>query len=52
MDVPAEHLVPNRNEFATLDWVDWFNHRRLLEPIGYVPPAEYEARYYEQAAVV
>ena len=38
-------------EFATLNWVDWFNHRRLLEPIGYVPPAEYEARYYEQAAV-
>ena len=38
-------------EFATLEWVDWFNHRRLLEPIGYVPPAEYEARYYEQAAV-
>ena len=38
-------------EFATLDWVDWFNHRRLLEPIGYVPPAEYEARYDEQAAV-
>ena len=29
----------------------WFNTRRLLEPIGYVPPAEYEARYYEQAAV-
>jgi putative transposase len=38
-------------EFATLTWVDWFNHRRLLEPIGYVPPAEYEQRYYEQAAV-
>ena len=38
-------------EFATLEWVDWFNHRRLLEPIGYVPPAEYEARYYEQAVV-
>jgi putative transposase len=37
--------------FATLDWVDWFNHRRLLEPIGDVPPTEYEARYYEQAAV-
>ena len=32
-------------------WVDWFNTRRLLEPIGYVPPAEYEARYYAQAAV-
>jgi transposase InsO family protein len=38
-------------EFATLAWVDWFNHRRLLEPIGYVPPAEYEAQYYQQAAV-
>ena len=38
-------------EFATLEWVDWFNHRRLLEPIGYVPPAEYEAQYYDQAAV-
>jgi len=38
-------------EFATLTWVDWFNHRRLLEPIGYVPPAEYEAQYYQQAAV-
>jgi len=38
-------------EFATLTWVDWFNHRRLLGPIGYVPPAEYEAHYYEQAAV-
>jgi putative transposase len=35
-------------EFATLAWVDWFNTRRLLEPIGYVPPAEYEAHYYEQ----
>jgi transposase InsO family protein len=38
-------------EFATLEWVDWFNHRRLLEPIGYLPPAEYEARYYAKAAV-
>ena len=37
-------------EFATLTWVDWFNHRRLLEPIGYVPPAEYEASYYQQLA--
>jgi putative transposase len=32
-------------EYATLEWVDWFNHRRLLEPIGYVPPAEFEAAY-------
>lgn len=33
-------------EFATLEWVDWFNHRRLLGPIGNVPPAEAEARFY------
>ena len=38
-------------EFATLRWVDWFNHRRLLGPIGFVPPADYEARYYQAAAV-
>ena len=38
-------------EFATLTWVDWFNTRRLLGPIGDIPPAEYEARYYQQAAV-
>jgi transposase InsO family protein len=35
-------------EFATLEWVDWFNNRRLLEPIGYVPPAEFEAMYDQQ----
>jgi transposase InsO family protein len=33
-------------EFATLQWVDWFNNRRLLEPIGNIPPAEAEERYY------
>lgn len=33
-------------EFATLEWVDWFNHRRLLEPIGNIPPAKAEKRYY------
>ena len=38
-------------EYATLTWVDWFNTQRLLEPIGYLPPAEYEARYYAQAKV-
>src|SRR5687767_10684589 len=37
-------------EFAALDCVDWFNNRRLLEPIGYVPPAEYEAQYYALAS--
>ena len=35
-------------EFATLEWVDWFNNRRLLEPIGNVPPAELETEYYDQ----
>ena len=33
-------------EFATLEWVDWFNHRRLMGPIGNIPPAEAEHRYY------
>jgi len=37
-------------EFATLEWVDWFNHRRLLEPIGDVPPVEFEAAYRRQQA--
>jgi putative transposase len=46
---PGRHL--EAVEWATLTWVDWFNTRRLLEPLGYVPPAEYEARYYEQAKV-
>jgi transposase InsO family protein len=34
-------------EYATLNWVDWFNNRRLLGPIGYVPPAELEEQWYE-----
>jgi putative transposase len=37
-------------ELATLEWVAWFNHQRLLEPIGYIPPAEAEANYYRQLA--
>ena len=37
-------------EFATLEWVDWFNNRRLLEPIGNIPPAEAEQRYYAMMA--
>ena len=37
-------------ELATLQWVHWFNHTRLLEPIGYVPPAEAEENYYRQLA--
>ncbi len=35
-------------ELATLEWVSWFNHHRLLEPIGYIPPAEAEENYYRQ----
>jgi transposase InsO family protein len=41
-------------ELATLDWVDWFNHRRLLEPLGNIPPAEAEANFFaldDQAAM-
>jgi transposase InsO family protein len=37
-------------ELATLEWVAWFNHQRLLAPIGYIPPAEAEANYYRQLA--
>jgi transposase InsO family protein len=37
-------------ELATLEWVHWFNHQRLLEPIGYIPPAEAEANYWRQLA--
>lgn len=35
-------------EFGTLEWIDWFNNRRLLEPIGDIPPAEFEQAYYQQ----
>jgi putative transposase len=37
-------------EYTTLEWVDWFNHRRLLEPVGHLPPAEFEAAYYRREA--
>jgi transposase InsO family protein len=35
-------------EYATLEWVDWFNNRRLLEPIGNMPPVEFETANYRQ----
>jgi putative transposase len=48
------HRGPWRNveavEFATLEWVHWFNHRRLLEPIGNLPPAELETSYYQSTS--
>lgn len=37
-------------EFALPEWVSWFNHHRLLEPIGYIPRAEAETNYYRQVA--
>ena len=47
-----EHKGPWRTlddvEFATCEWVDWFNHRRLLEPIGDIPPIELEQAYYQR----
>jgi putative transposase len=36
-------------ELATLEWVDWFNHRRLFHELGRIPPAEYEKDYYQQS---
>ena len=44
---PWRHI--DAGDFAMLAWVDWFNTRRVLEPIGSIPPAEYEERYSEQA---
>lgn len=40
------NVVNSIVEYATLEWVDYFNNRRLLEPIGNIPPAEAEERYY------
>jgi len=40
------HLSFEAVEFPTFEWVDWFNNRRLLEPIGSIPPGEAEQRYY------
>ena len=45
---PWRHL--EAVEYATLEWVDWFNHHRLLEPIGNVPPAELETSYYHSTS--
>ena len=40
------HRLPDAMEYAILEWVDWFNIRRSFEPIGNVPPAEFEKVYY------
>jgi transposase InsO family protein len=39
-------------EFATLEWVAWYNNRRLLESLGYVPPAQFERAYYDRQAAL
>lgn len=44
--------TPEQVEFATLEWIDWWNHRRLHEAIGHVPPAEKEAIYYNEKVVL
>ncbi len=48
------HLGPWRGledvEYATLEWVAWYNSQRLMEPLGYLPPAEYEAHYHRTRA--
>ena len=36
------------SSYATLEWVDWFNHRRLFHELGRIPPAEYETNHYQQ----
>jgi transposase InsO family protein len=41
---------PEDVEFATLEWVAWYNSQRLMEPLGYLPPAEYEEQYYRAQA--
>jgi putative transposase len=38
-------------ELATLEWVAWYNHHRLMEPLGSIPPAEAEANYYRQLKI-
>ncbi len=37
-------------EYATLEWVAWYNSQRLMEPLGYVPPAEYEEQFHRAQA--
>ena len=44
--------TPEQVEIATLEYVDWFNHRRLQEPCGDIPPAELETAYYRQNAAL
>jgi transposase InsO family protein len=47
---PADHdRRPGRGELAPAEWIDWFNHRRLYEYCGDIPPAELEATYYAQS---
>jgi putative transposase len=47
---PTSWKTKEAVELATLEWVPWFNHHRLLEPIGHLPPAGFEANCYRQIA--
>ena len=38
---------PGQVEYETFNWVWWYNRARLMEPLGYIPPVEFEERYYE-----
>lgn len=46
MSIKYTERLAEAVEYATLEWVDWFHNRRLLEPIGNIPPVEAEQRYY------
>ena len=48
MKIMTTDMTLDALEYATLDWVSWFNTQRILEPIGNIPPAEYEKLYYTQ----
>jgi hypothetical protein len=51
LNVPkAGSVVKRRDDRSKNDYIPWFNHHRLLEPVGYIPPAEAEANYYQQLA--
>jgi putative transposase len=48
LSLPQPWQIMDEVEYATMDWVDWFNHHSVLEPIGNMPPAELELMYHQQ----
>lgn len=49
---PRPRRDPRRRRHRTLEWVDWFNNRRLFEPIGHIPPAEFEEMFYREQSLI